>query len=80
MVEIAMQRHYGRHYINLREYLVNYGLTVAGITPTEEDNAAIALGNVPPSLLYTDGIHGNASYYKILAELVNRKGVELGYW
>ena len=79
-LENAMLLKYGNHYINLRKYMIEYGLADAGLTATEADMEAINNGNVPPSLLYSDGIHGNAYFYKILANLVNKKGVELGYW
>lgn len=79
-LENAMLLKYGNHYINLRKYMIEYGLADAGLTATEKDTEAINNGNVPPSLLYSDGIHGNAYFYNILANLVNKKGIELGYW
>lgn len=79
-LENAMLLKYGNHYINLRKYMIEYGLADAGLTTTETDTEAINNGNVPPSLLYSDGIHGNAYFYNILANLVNKKGIELGYW
>lgn len=79
-LENAMLLKYGNHYINLRKYMIEYGLSDAGLTATEKDTEAINNGNVPPSLLYSDGIHGNAYFYNILANLVNKKGIELGYW
>lgn len=80
MVEIALMRKYGKHYINLRKYMVEYGLDDANITPTTEDNEAIAQGNVPPSLLSSDKLHGNDKFYNILANLVYKQGNVLGYW
>lgn len=79
-LENAMLLKYGNHYINLRKYMIEYGLADAGLTATEADTEAINNGNVPPSLLYSDGVHGNAYFYNILANLVNKKGIELGYW
>ena len=79
-LENAMLLKYGNHYINLRKYMIEYGLADAGLTATETDTEAINNGNVPPSLLYSDGIHGNAYFYNILANLLNKKGIELGYW
>lgn len=79
-LENAMLLKYGNHYINLRKYMIEYGLADAGLTATEADMEAINNGNVPPSLLYSDGIHGNAYFYNILANLVNKKGIELRYW
>lgn len=80
MVETALQRKYGEHYINLRKYMIEYGLLDAGLTPTEADTSAIANGNVPPSLLYSDGLHGNEKFYDILANLVHKQGKILQYW
>ena len=79
-LENAMLLKYGNHYINLRKYMIEYGLADAELTATEADTEAINNGNVPPSLLYSDGIHGNAYFYNILANLVNKKGIELRYW
>ena len=79
-LENEMSLKYGNHYINLRKYMIEYGLDDAGLTPTEADTEAISKGDVPPSLLYSDGIHGNSKFYNILANLVNKKGIELGYW
>lgn len=79
-LENAMLLKYGNHYINLRKYMIEYGLADAGLTATEADTEAINNGNVPPSLLFSDGIHGNSYFYNILANLVNKKGIELGYW
>lgn len=79
-LENAMLLKYGNHYINLREFMIAYGLECAGLEATSSDQEAITKGDVPPSLLYSDGIHGNAYFYKILANLVNEKGKELGYW
>lgn len=79
-LENSMLLKYGNHYINLRKYMIEYGLADAELTATEADTEAINNGNVPPSLLYSDGIHGNAYFYNILANLVNKKGIELRYW
>lgn len=80
MLETALLYKYGRRYINLRDYMVNYGLADAKITPTEEDTTAIANGEVPPSLLFTDKIHGNVKFYELLAKQVYERGQELKYW
>ena len=78
-VEKAMTLAFGRNYINEREYVVNYGLSDANIIPTEADTTAIAQGKIPPSLLY-DEVHFNAKGYEIIANIVYKRGVELGYW
>lgn len=79
MIEKNMTLHFGRHYINQRKYMLEYGLSDAGITPTVEDTAAISQGKIPPSLLYDD-VHYNDKGYNIIANLVVERGKELGYW
>lgn len=78
-IEKSMILAFGRHYINEREYMIEYGLSDAGIIPTEEDTSAISQGKIPPSLL-VDTVHYNAKGYNIIANLVNERGKELGYW
>ncbi len=78
-IEKSMTLAFGRHYINERDYILKYGLSDAGITPTEEDTSAISQGEIPPSLL-DDTVHYNAKGYNIIANLVNERGKELGYW
>ena len=78
-IEKNMAMHFGRRYINQRKYVVEYGLSDAGITPTAEDTTAISQGKIPPSLLY-DNVHYNDKGYNIIANLVVERGKELGYW
>ena len=54
--ENLMENHFSYKFINMRKYLVENGLSICNITPTEEDNQAISEGKVPPSLL-EDGVH-----------------------
>lgn len=77
-LEKAMSDAFGSRYINLREYMVNYGLADAGITPTTADNTAIAEGSCPPSLLF-DAIHFTAAGYTLIGNLVHQKFKELGF-
>lgn len=78
-IEKNMAMHFGRHYINERKYMIEYGLSDAGITPTSEDTTAISQGKIPPSLLYDD-VHYNDKGYNIIATLASERGKELGYW
>lgn len=78
-IEKNMTLHFGRHYINQRKYMLEYGLSDAGITPTPEDTEAISQGKIPPSLLYDD-VHYNDKGYNIIATLASERGKELGYW
>lgn len=54
--ENLMEKHFSYKFINMRKYLVENGLSICNITPTEKDTQAISEGKVPPSLL-GDGIH-----------------------
>ena len=78
-IEKNMAMHFGRHYINQRKYMIEYGLSDAGITPTVEDTTAISEDKIPPSLLY-DTVHYNDKGYNIIANLAVERGKELGYW
>ena len=78
-IEKNMSIHFGRHFINQRKYMLEYGLSDVGITPTVEDTTAISQGKIPPSLLY-DEVHYNNKGYNIIANLVSERGKELGYW
>ncbi|WP_162927798.1 SGNH/GDSL hydrolase family protein [Bacillus sp. Y1] len=70
---------FGSHFLDVRRYILNYGLQDAGITPTTQDNTDIANGEIPTSFR-TDGIHFNQHGYTVVANQVYKKGVELGYW
>lgn len=69
-LEAAMEKEYGEHYINLREYMSTKALEDAGITPTDEDLEMMEKGMTPASVLAEDRLHFNAKGYKILARLV----------
>ncbi|MGG4438422.1 hypothetical protein AAXE64_28110 [Priestia megaterium] len=74
--EAAMKAEFGRYFISLREYLSQYGLADAGITPTQADTDAMALGKTPPSLL-TDTVHYNTQCKTVIGNMVYKKMKEL---
>lgn len=78
-LEAKLTQLYGRKYINLREYLLAYGLSDLSITPTEQDTTDISNGVIPTSLR-TDSVHFTTAAYGIVARLVYERGIELGYW
>ena len=47
---------YGSRFVDLRSWLISDGLAATGILPTPDDAAAIAAGEIPPSLT-VDGTH-----------------------
>lgn len=70
---------FGYHFLDIRDYILQYGLADAGITPTAADTAAIESGEMPPSLL-ADSVHFNEDGYDVIGEILYKKGVDLGYW
>ena len=56
---------YGRKFVDLQGWLRSDGLTAAGITPTADDTAAIAAGEVPPSLRVDSAHFTQAAYTAI---------------
>ena len=77
-MEDSLHNEFGRHYINLRKYMVAKGIQAAGLKPTEIDNDSISHGQVPPQLL-KDGVHFTSKGYELIAKLVQKKFTELGY-
>ena len=75
--ELAMKREFGRYFISLREYLSEYGMADAGLTPTDEDKAAMAMGKVPQSLLI-DSVHFKSETKIVIGELIYKRLTELG--
>ena len=79
MIEKNMVMRFGRRYINQRKYIIEYGLSDAGITPTEQDLEDIKNDTIPKSLR-SDIVHFNADGYAVLGKQVYLRGKELGYW
>ena len=78
-INILLEKHYGNHFLNIRDYLLNYGLDDAEITPTEQDTTDIANGEIPSSLR-ADNMHLNRYGYTVVANQVYKHGKDLGYW
>ena len=80
----SFNQEFGKHYLNIREYICKYGVTMANelganITVSDSDQELINNGKIP-SCLRIDGVHGNYWYYQIVARAVFEKGQDLGYW
>lgn len=63
---------FGDRFVDVRSYLVNFGLADAGITPTTQDNTDVA-GNTVPVSLRSDGIHLNAAGYTLVGNFIARQ-------
>jgi len=70
---------FGKHFLDVRSYILNYGLQDESITATAEDTQAISQGMMPPSLMH-DATHFNDYGYDVIANQVYLKGKLLGYW
>lgn len=68
---------FGRHFLNHRAYLTEYGLDDAGLSETAQDTLDIAAGTVPVSLR-ADDVHFNDAAKAIIARLIKEKFEELG--
>lgn len=77
-VNEILANEYEDHFLDLRSYLINYGLADAGITPTSTDRDYISKGKIPSSLM-RDYVHGNRHFNRLLAEQVYRRLQYLGY-
>ncbi|MCR5591440.1 MAG: SGNH/GDSL hydrolase family protein [Lachnospiraceae bacterium] len=77
-VNEALAEEFGDHFVDIRKYMLNFGLDDAGITPTADDIADINRGEIPKSLR-NDYVHGNAAYHKLLGEQIYRRMQYLGY-
>lgn len=70
---------FGEHLLDIRTYLVNYGLADNNLTATETDTTEIANNKVPASLR-VDNVHMNNYGYSSQAKKVYQFGRDLGYW
>ena len=79
LINEMFKREYGDHYIDLRSYVLGDMMTDAGITPTQEDLMYVSIGLVPPSLMDTDKIHGNATFYEYAGKYIYKNLQKMGY-
>lgn len=73
-----LKARYGKFFYDIRRDFIDRGLTIAGITPTTEDTAAIA-DDRPPASLMSDQLHPNAAGYGVIAQLMAEKVLDLGW-
>lgn len=70
---------FGGNFVNVFEYLLEYGLLDTNIVATETDIENLSFGRIPQSLRF-DGVHLNAAGYRSVAKCVYKRGKEYGYW
>lgn len=68
---------FGKNFVNSYDYMIKYGLSES--EQTEADKTDISL-NIIPESLRIDSIHYNAKGCAMQAELIYKRGKELGYW
>lgn len=77
--EAALREAFGEHFINMRTYMLENALDVAGLEATEKDTYNLSNGLVPESIKF-DYTHMNSYGYYVMGKAVYDKGIELGYW
>lgn len=86
-----MQYAFGKHYINIADYLIEYAMSNYGIGDSPTDTADRQAYRVPTSLRGVkrdengnitgpDSVHLNSAGYLAVADQVYKRGKELGYW
>lgn len=75
----TMAETYGNHFLDTHNYMIQYGFSITGLTPTEQDTTDIANGNVPHSFLQDDYVHLNEYGAMIVATALKEKLLSLGY-
>jgi lysophospholipase L1-like esterase len=74
----ALASTYGNRYLDVRRYLIDHGLSDAGITPTSQDTTDIA-NDVVPTSLRADSIHLTAAGYTVVGQQIANKITTLGW-
>ena len=79
-LEAVMRESWGDHYINLREELVKFDYEGSGYELDENDYSKIQAGECPSCILESDGLHFNADGYKLVAQIIFNRMMQLGYF
>jgi hypothetical protein len=75
----ARAARYGDNYYDIRADFIANALTMAGMTPTTADLAAIAADAPPPSIMIADGIHPIDAGYQVMARLIANRLAAKGW-
>lgn len=73
-----LQEHWGKHFINLREYFSGQGVYDAGFKPKSSDLEQMKEGIVP-DIIRTDAVHYKMEGYQVLGKYIYQRMIELGY-
>ncbi|MEA4814132.1 MAG: SGNH/GDSL hydrolase family protein [Oscillospiraceae bacterium] len=77
--DTALRDEFGEHFINMRAFLIEDGLRITGLTPTEADEEAAEHDAISVQLR-SDWTHFNSYGYYAQAVGVYQKGLQLSYW
>lgn len=76
-INTTLSSKYGRRFLDIKSYMIQYGLEDMGWTPTTDDTAAINAGSIPLSLI-SDGPHFKTEVQQqVTAPLICKKLQEL---
>lgn len=78
-IESMMSKKYGVHYLNMRKYMLDYGLIDNNLTETPEDIERKSQGKVSLQLEYEQQIHPNQYGMIAMANAFYNKLKELNY-
>ena len=76
-METRMAAEYGAHYLNLRMAFMTNGVETAKALGVWPEGSTESWHD--PSTLFHDGTHFTSAGYKVMAEFIRRKLVEIGY-
>ena len=80
-IDTAMMQAFGNHYINVRKYLCEDGLTDAKLSKSAQDSENIKYGIVPESFRSSSGnAELNGKAYQLIGKLVYDRMDSLGYF
>ncbi len=74
-----MAKVWGRKFLDVQKYLVEFGLSDNALTATADDESKIAEGLIPRQLMISDQIHFNEYGYKAIANCVYQYLINEGY-
>ena len=74
-----MAKVWGRKFLDVQKYLVEFGLSDNALTATADDESKIAEGLIPRQLMISDQIHFNEYGYKAIANCVYQYLKNEGY-
>ncbi len=75
----ALEEAFGEHFINMRAYILQNGMEMCHLIPSDEEEYQLSAGMIPDQLR-SDWTHFTCYGYYVQAVGIYEKGIELGYW